>query len=319
MFFFLSLLLLFIYYFIYFPHKYAYYADTFAASSSTNLHITSPSIFGILVQTLSYGLTSPLYFTLHLWTSSTATRPDTRTISVPRAVSDALPFVFVAAYILPTVAMCLPAPSVVSFDAKQAFLAAWQPSPVYISFLAMVADLLFSRSGYLARGDDENDEQASSLRALRCVYAFAFACAAIPHVAAWTISLTAVLFPVLFNPDYVAALHPRWVFLNALPWSDLRVSSVGEGALRFLQWDNVIGSMGVLLWAVAVHATAHHEVGVRMSWVGLGVKIGLLALAAGPAGAAVELMWERDEMVFSRGGSKQRRRIDEKKLQETTN
>lgn len=146
MFFFLSLLLLFIYYFIYFPHKYAYYADTFAASSSTNLHITSPSIFGILVQTLSYGLTSPLYFTLHLWTSSTATRPDARTISVPRAVSDALPFVFVAAYILPTVAMCLPAPSVVSFDAKQAFLAAWQPSPVYISFLAMVADLLDRKS-----------------------------------------------------------------------------------------------------------------------------------------------------------------------------
>lgn len=205
--------------------------------------------------------------------------------------------------------MCLPAPSIISFDTKQAFHAAWQPCPLYVSFLAMGANLLFSR--FFTTRDDGDDGQAG-LQALRRVYAFAFACAAIPHVAAWTISLASVMFPVLFNREFVARLHPRRVFVNALPWSDLRVSTIGEGALRFLQWDNVIGSTGILLWAVAMYATAHREVEIKLNWIKLGVKIGLLALVSGPVGAAVELMWERDEVVFSKTGLKQHE-VDEKK------
>ncbi|KAL1999958.1 hypothetical protein VTN02DRAFT_3743 [Thermoascus thermophilus] len=275
--------------------------------------VAFPSIFGILAQTGSYALAVPLYCALHLCTSSIAARPDARTISVPRAVSDALPFVFVAGYVLPTAAMCLPAPSIVGVDAKQAFLAAWQPCPLYVSLLAMGADLLVSRFFTVTTPDDgEDDDGQAGLRALRRVYAFAFACAAIPHVAAWTISLASVMFPALSNRELVARLHPRRVFVNALPWSDRRVSTIGEGALRFLQWDNVIGSTGILLWAVAMHATAHREVGMKLSWIGLGVKIGLLALVSGPVGAAVELMWERDEVVFSKKGPRQQE-VDEKK------
>ncbi|KAL2012375.1 hypothetical protein VTN00DRAFT_5093 [Thermoascus crustaceus] len=271
--------------------------------------VAFPSIFGILAQTGSYALTSPLYCALHIWTSSIAAKPDARKINVPRAVSNALPFIFVVGYILPTVAMCLPAPSIISFDTKQAFHAAWQPCPLYISFLATGANLLFSR---LFTTRDNDDDGQAGLRALRRVYAFAFACATIPHVAAWMISLASVMFPVLFNTGLVAHLHPQRVFVNALPWSGLRVSTIGEGALRFLQWDNVIGSTGILLWAVAMYATAHREVGIKLSWIKLGVKIGLLALVSGPVGAAVGLMWERDEVIFSKEGLKQQKEVEKK-------
>lgn len=199
-------------------------------------------------------------------------------------------------YFIPTALLALPT-SVLDMDTKQSILASWQLWPLSVSFLTTLANLFFPQSTSM---DDINSHRAN-IRGLRYLYAFAFACAAIPHITAWSISIASVIYPSLFNVEYLHLLHPWRVFVNQLPLSSVRVSSVDEGSLWFLQWDNVIGSTSLLLWAWALYHKAHREAGVKMSAVESVLKIGLLLFLAGPAGAAVELIWERDELVFSRG------------------
>lgn len=109
-----------------------------------------------------------------------------------------------------------------------------------------------------------------------------------------------MIYPGLFNAEYLEKLHPQRVFINKIPLDSVRVSSVEEGSLWFLQWDNTIGSISVMLWAVALYRKACAEAKIRASAVELGVKICLLVILGGPVGAAVELVWERDELVFSK-------------------
>jgi hypothetical protein len=43
------------------------------------------------------------------------------------------------------------------------------------------------------------------------------------------------------------------------------------------------------------------------------VKVGLLTVLTGPTGAAVELMWERDELVFKETSGSRQQAIKNKK------
>jgi hypothetical protein len=271
---------------------------SFLLADFANYVLSSPSVFGIIAQVATYAVATPLYGGLQLSISSTSSRPNVHSISIPRAVLNALPVIFILGYILPSALMLLPAPDVVTFDQKQILIALWQPWPVYVSIMAVLARVVLSP---FTRDETDNRRQPALLRkALRRVYAFAFANAAIFHLAAWTISIASAVVPVLFHERFVESLHPARVFGISLPWGSptLRVSSFGEGVHVFLQWDFLVGSTGVLLWATTLYVMAHRQILGKVGWVGLVVKIGLLSLVAGPVATAVELVWERDELVI---------------------
>lgn len=265
------------------------------------LLLYSPFIFGIIAQLATFAVAAPLYCGFQLAVSSTSSRPNVHSIAIPRAVLHALPFIFVIGYAVPSGLMLLRTPDVVSFDQKQIIIALWQPWPVYISVMATLAHFLLSP--FTRNGNSSSSRCSPALQMappLRRVYAFAFANAAIGHVAAWTVSIASAVVPVLFNKRFVDALHPARVFGVSFPSSSSarRVVSVGEGVHAFLQWDFLIGSTGVLLWAATLYVLAHRQILGKVSWIGLGVKIALLVLVAGPVATAVELVWERDELVI---------------------
>lgn len=199
---------------------------------------------------------------------------------------------------VPTVAMTLPAPSVIPVDLKQIAIAIWHPWPAYVSVLTTVA--YFTLSPLFS-----NDNRAS-MSSLRWVYAFAFANASLSHIVTLVVSLATVVVPVLFEDRFLGSLHPANVFSIPLPWSGLTVDNVGDGVHVFLRWDYMIGSAGVLIWAISLYTVAHKQLLNTISWPSLLVKVALLTVLVGPAGTAVELIWERDELVFTEtGGSKQ--------------
>lgn len=235
---------------------------------------------------------------LQLGCSITARRPHADNIRIPRAVLGALPLAFVVGYMVPTVAMTLPAPSVIPVDLKQIAIAIWHPWPAYVSVLTTVA--YFTLSPLFS-----NDNRAS-MSSLRWVYAFAFANASLSHIVTLVVSLATVVVPVLFEDRFLGSLHPANVFSIPLPWSGLTVDNVGDGVHVFLRWDYMIGSAGVLIWAISLYTVAHKQLLNTISWPSLLVKVALLTVLVGPAGTAVELIWERDELVFTEtGGSKQ--------------
>lgn len=236
-----------------------------------------------------------LYVSLYLFTSPIAYKPTAPDIDMPLLQVKILPWSILAGYILPSLFMAVPETSLGLIPSKQHGIAFWQLWPIYI----FVAQYGLSTLSSLFRSRDKSRVVSRNRGTLRLVYAIGFACAAVPHIACWTISLSALAFPRLFNPTIAAALTPGNVFANKFPWSPERPESLGIGALWLLHWDHLIGAGATLIWAMALYCTAHSVRGIAVNKFKLCVKVIALCAAAGVAGAAVELMWERDELLFS--------------------
>ncbi|KAJ5342383.1 hypothetical protein N7541_011507 [Penicillium brevicompactum] len=266
-----------------------------------------PMVFGLIAQVFTFAFATPLILGLQLGCSITARRPHADNIRVPRAVLASMPLIFAVGFMVPTNMMVLPAPSVISVDFKQIAIAIWQPWPAYVSILSTVA--------YYVLSPFFSDNDRASMSSLRWVYAFAFINASLSHLVSWIVSLATVIVPTLFEKRFQEALHPASVFFIPLPWSGLMAENVGHGVHVFLRWDYMIGSAGVLLWAIHLYSVAHKQILSTVSWPSFLFKTALIATLAGPAGAAVELIWERDELVFTEtGGNKQRVSKDKKSL-----
>lgn len=238
-------------------------------------------------------MSTPLFIGLQLLTSNTSFQPTAKNIAVPRAVVNAIPVVFILAYQVPSFAMLIPAPEVVTFDQKQILVALWQPWPAYVSILLTGVSLLCS-------GSTSDNSPFKLRKSLRAAYTFALTNAALNHVIAWTIPLATIAKPEFFSQDYLHSLHPTQVFAPYNPFTngELTVKSIGDGVHIFLQWDFLAGTASVLLWAVTVNAFARCKVQGKVGWFGLLFKVATAALLTGPVGAAVQLVWERDELVL---------------------
>lgn len=261
----------------------------------------SPMAFGLAAQVLTFAFATPLFLCLHLSFSVTARKPNAENIRVPRAVLNAIPLVFTVGFMVPSALLILPRSEQITTDLKQIFIAVWQPWPAYTSILLVIVNLVFSP---FVRNDRNVDDGRATQRALRRVYAYAFGNAAVTHLISWIVSLSTVIAPSIFKPEYVSSLHPFKVFDIPQPWASpvTQVSTLGEGVHAFLRWDYLIGSAGVLIWAVSVYKSAHRVVYGRVGCLGLVTKVVLLSLVAGPTAAAVELLWERDELVMNEMG-----------------
>ncbi|CAG7919565.1 unnamed protein product [Penicillium olsonii] len=258
-----------------------------------------PMVFGLVAQVFTFAFATPLFLGLQLGCSVTAHRPHADNIRVPRAVLAALPLVFGVGFMIPTHMMVLPAPSVIPVDFKQIAIAIWQPWPAYVSVLSTVAYYLLSPF--------ISNSHRASMSSLRWVYAFAFINASLPHLVSWIVSLATVIVPMIFEKRFLETLHPANVYSIPLPWSGLVVDNVGDGVHAFLRWDYIIGTSGVLIWALSLYTAAHKQLLNTVSWPSLLFKTAVMTAVAGPVGAAVELVWERDELVFSEtGGDNQR-------------
>ncbi|KAF7626420.1 hypothetical protein F9C07_12398 [Aspergillus flavus] len=261
-----------------------------------------PMIFGLTAQVLTFAFAAPLYCFFHLITSRTAKNPTPDTLRIPRSITNTLPLVFILGYMVPTQLLILPISEHITFDLKQIFIAIWQPWPAYIS---IILTLIYTITTPFTSSDRTTPaSERKNLSSLRWVYAFAFGNTALTHLVSWIVSLASVLVPDIFNPEVVDYLHPGRVFEVPIPWEEpvRTVASVGHGVHAFLRWDYIIGSLGVLVWAGSLHGAAQRGVYGSVGWLGLLWKVGLLSVFVGPVGAAVELMWEREELVLAKRG-----------------
>ena len=78
------------------------------------------------------------------------------------------------------------------------------------------------------------------------------------------------------------------------------IASIADGVLNFVQWDLLIGSVSVLVWAVTLRVKAQGRGFEGFEWIEGLVKVMALVCLSGPVGAAVAVVWERDEHVFAR-------------------
>ncbi|KIW14707.1 hypothetical protein PV08_07491 [Exophiala spinifera] len=267
--------------------------------------LTATTLFGVGVAIVGYACVAPLWFALHLWLSPTATNPKDYQLIVDVPVKLAIvPISILVGFGLPSLLMCLPAPSVVSFETKQTWTAIQQGWSIWIGItqfiLTTAAIILDQRASILT----EADKRAKTIKYLRRAYAFAILSSASSHLGAWTLSLLAYAFPVLFSAEYLPQLQPAHIFVPVWPFGPHKVTVLADGALWFLQWDIVVGVTSALLWGLTLRASAKQGKTTAFQFFVEAVKIGVLAAVLGPCGAAAVALWARDEIVFGKSNAK---------------
>jgi len=263
---------------------------------------SSTTIYGLLVQSLGFALVGPLYLTIYLFTSplitsNTALTPSA--LSIPEGFLSGHPFGTVIGFILPTVLMALPQPDILTLSSKITAILIWQFFPLWTTIYTLLWSAgLWPKIEYAS----ESDALANQFSLLRNVYKFALVISVPAHIATWTLTLSTVLFPGLFTPQALEALHPMHVFVPPNPFDDVKAASLAQGAHWFIQYDYIITSLAHIIWAVVTrYSTPVKNAKADAGGFGVGSLLDIITrcVVLGPMSATLTLLWDRDEAVFA--------------------
>ena len=261
-------------------------------------------LWGCAMQGLGYGFVMPLYAICHLLISPTAT-PANPVLAHALFMRDVL-FVktlvpsIILGYILPSILMAIPTFSPIL---HQWLGGLWQGFPVWITLLQYVWKFRKLGFGPTTRGDDPplNGERNTAsdrieeMNAVRSAYVFAFGVSAATHLTTFGVFGARQIFPSLFSPE----LNFGDVFLPPMFYSRAHMKNMAIGIQNFFQYDQYVGSTAALVWVMTLHCKSRKDKMTWRRWMWLLVEILEAAMIAGPGGALVSLMWNRDMRVIS--------------------
>ncbi|KAH8588921.1 hypothetical protein B0O99DRAFT_692951 [Bisporella sp. PMI_857] len=250
-------------------------------------HILLP---GILIFEHSHAIMTPLYLIFHLSTSHVASNPTVNSIRVSLIDAQAMVGSFMVGYVLPMAAQALPSPAVLSLRQKQTLIGWYQQWHIYIYVCHVIFATLITLSG-----KNEEDGIGSQERSTyQSIYTFAFLLAAVPYWTVVSLSMLSTLFPTIFSKW----MKPVSVFGLAWPLSEIRASSLDDALKWLLQWDFIVSSLAILCWSISLFLRARSTLELETDLPSLLFRIAISSILASPTGAAVQLMWERDDMIF---------------------
>lgn len=196
------------------------------------------------MQTIAYAVTMPVYLALYISTSPLLS-PTAASLSLSSAEAAGLPLSMIFGLIVPAILFCLPAPSVVSFDQKQILMSFWQGFPLWVS----LAHQVWKRTIPLLFPKFSTSTKANNTLAIRLAYSFGLIVASVARVSTLTLSFASILIPNLYAPEFAATLTPWKVFFPMAITPATKMPSLGAGFLLLLQYDQLVGSTSVLIWA----------------------------------------------------------------------
>ncbi|KXT18177.1 hypothetical protein AC579_7712 [Pseudocercospora musae] len=250
----------------------------------------SITIYGLLFQLGGIGVIGPAYLALNLSLSPIASDPKLSNIAIPDlAYLRAVPYALITGFLLPTLAMALPHPSV---DTKMAALLFWQAFPLWTWISTHLFKAFFPTELALPK---------KQLPLLRKAYGLGLVLATSTHIAVVSLSLASTVAPAIFRSAVLGDLTLASIFLPTL--STEKIASVGEGGLKFLQWDYMIISLSQIIWAAAQTSKVDRK-GLGFSVGNVWIDAALRTAVFGPLGAALTLIWERDEVVLGETAAK---------------
>lgn len=264
--------------------------------------VSSLAIPGYLIFHHAHGLFTPLYIALAiLFLPSCKLQNQTpEALYIPHQHLTAIPISFMLGFVIPVFFICLPAPRFLSHRVKDTITGWYQQwhliiSAIHYSTVRLMGtfhDYEVNESHYLPMSE-------SKVYVLRANFVFAMALAAIPYFVVSTTSTTSWLAPTLFNPKTVKSLHPKWILLPTWPRSGVRARNIDEGVQWLIQWDYLLGTIAMLIWAALLVTSATNKQGHQVYSLGAELLNCILYfLIGGPNGVVVGLIWEREEVVF---------------------
>ena len=129
--------------------------------------------------------------------------------------------------------------------------------------------------------------------------------AGISHVATLAVSFAAWLSPGIFNPQVASTLAPLGLLLPPNPLDRITtVDSFLQGATWFLQWDYTMVSVAYMVWSLTLRyaSMSSQRRADSLALPKLALSVLLRVTLFGPIGAALSLVWERDEEAWKTSG-----------------
>jgi hypothetical protein len=228
----------------------------------------------------------PIYYATQRWT--TPSSYNRKSLFADPAQLSTLPIATTVGLIIPTILMALPSPEWTTSAQHNAFIALWQPFPLWIAI---------SQSFLQFFAPSTSQTATNSMKSLRRLYTFSIAVSALTHLTILLISLNPGFFVKysMLPASAEHALNPTTLFLSRSPFNTKDVS-LRQGCLNLLQYDVLFACGSSLLYGlVEINHGSPAGAGTILKRLGLFVVLGLLI---GPGGAAVAAIWERDEAVL---------------------
>lgn len=262
-------------------------------------------LWGLLAEHVAIAIALPLWCLLHLIVSPTVGQGKAKvakrtSLLVHPLELAVIPWAVAIGLGVPTAMSAYwPLQDAVPFWKSGTF---WVVLRLFHPALTAVAHLVISVLARPGAVQYESAEQRDRniVRNLQNIYAIATYTSVIPHVAIGTLATLGTLAPHVFSAEYRAAFDPVAMFNPVRFWETpiAAVASVAEGAARFLQWDEIAGSLAIVFWAFFVNRDS-----VPLHGKGSGLLTSLLKTAAitvggGPGAAAVALIHERDTIML---------------------
>ena len=223
-------------------------------------------------------------------------------VDVPNLVGIAVSMVL--GYVMPTILMSLPAPSIIDYDLKQWLMTFWQFFPVWVSVVQGVVPYLLPRS----RGVNVAPN-THTLRSMRVLYTGLLTAAGAGQASTMALMAASKFFPGLFAPEFVGVFNPSNVFLPAAIAPSTKMPSIGAGALLLLQFDHLIGSASMALWSTVLLVNTYRSGATNRNVVLMMVGGVIIMAVTGPLGYTTACVWARDELIVAEA------EIDGKKVQ----
>jgi hypothetical protein len=204
-----------------------------------------------------------------------------------------LPVSLIIGYLAPAILMALHSPSFVSNDFQQVAVVAWNIFPILVGLVHVTLNRASALLGFSVK---EPSSPSQHLRAVRFANICGLTISTISHIAMVTLSTMTVMFPFIFQPDYVRELSPR--ALMAPPFFSIISSSFGEGVRSFLLWDQICANTTMIVLALLqlreVISVSRDSLTPLSSFALFTVG----TIVAGPGSACLALNWLRDELLF---------------------
>lgn len=187
--------------------------------------------------------------------------------------------------------------ALVSYDSQQIAVVCWNIFPFFMQAIQLAVERALSTTSRDAKHAN------AALSALRHTYIFALLFCVASHYGLLATSLSAALFPTLFDRAVASSLHPTRIL--QIPLSHQTVPSLGSGALQFMQWDALIGFASMLTLALVGYGKVTGPSLGNRSWPVATLTVLGASAVVGPGGALVLLKWIEDELSYSRSTGKE--------------
>ena len=260
------------------------------------------TLWGLAVQKLSFAVSMPIYMAIHLLTSPTVSSRQSKDFVFDVSELASIPLSVLVGYGVPAILLALPSPSVLDFDFKQGFMAAWQLFPIWVGLLQQVLPPIMAKFGVASKHPKDKDYLSQQwMSTARVVYTVLFFFAGAVHTSTIALVASSEFFPGLYTPEHPFDLS--MVFMPPSISASTKMSSIGSGALQLLQYDLYVGATAFAIWASAMLLNTKHSEDSLRPWIAQGLKAIVLTALVGPFGYGIACIWNRDELVFAKSAN----------------